>query len=688
MEPMKTRTLALRVALNSAIMIFAVYLLMQTVVYLRDGIILGTSDVSDFVPAVFGFLGGRVLPPLLVFGFLLWLAALPIQRVQQRLEAGERLSDQELETTRNRILRFRGIVLAVNLVGFTVGFLLDLVLSNRLGELVHIHRLIILGSNLAGAYVYSAAQTALNNVVFAPLRDRMGITAIGDRRREPSSTVRQIRLTAALALYAALVVQYNIWDSVTYQSWGQEVLGQVKVGAVPAEQATEAFRTLAAQRMPQLFLRDPALAKTLTPPWELTTRPQDQQEAVFLLLFALMFVIVLGVQVAVSREQKAWVGALRGRVRDVVAGGGDLKARLSLRSMDDLGELAELVNRLLDQFQTIVGGIGKAADRTREGARSVEAVLTRAEAVSSQVGASVAALKAELEDQLSQARLLTEALGAFREAASAVDAEAQTQARFVAETASAMSEMAESIEGVRSQSRQAGALTETLSRQGEGGGQAVRETSDAITGIHRASQEVLQVLGALKKISADINLLAMNAAIEAAHAGEKGAGFAVVADEVRALAGTASGQTKAIKGLIEAMARQVEAGVARAQTSGTVLAGLAQGLQDSAEVSRAVAEAMEEQAGRTRSVGESLTQVVRTSDVIRTKMATQGETTEKMGGSLARALERLAGLVEASNRQAEAVAGLEQSFAEVRREVDHNAAAAESLKSELSRFQV
>ena len=685
---MKTRHLALRVALNSAVMIFSVYLVMQTVVYFRDGMILGTGDLSDFCPAVFGFLGGRVIPPLVLFGFFLWLAALPIQKVQARLEAGETLTAKELEDTRNRILQFRGIVLGVNLVGFTVGFFIDILLGNKLAEMAQVHRWIILGSNLAGAYVYATAQTSLNNVIFAPLRDKLGITTIGSRRREPSSTVRQLRLTAMLALYSALVVQYNIWDVVTFQSWGDEVLVQVKAGTVTPEAATEAYRTLASERMPQLFLRDPALAQKLETPWDSGLRPQDKQESVFLLIFAMMFAIVLGVQAAVSREQKSWVAALQARIQDVVAGGGDLRRRIFLRSMDEQGELAELVNRLLDQFQTIVGRIGAAAGQTREGVRAVEAVLSRAEEVSVQVGSSVAALKAELEDQVGQARLLSEALVAFREAAAAVDAEAGTQGRFVAETSAAMDEMATSIEGVRQKSHQAGTLTEALSRQGDGGGQAVRETSEAIAGIHKSSLEVLQVLGALKKIAADTNLLAMNAAIEAAHAGEKGAGFAVVADEVRKLATTASSQTKSIKDLIEAMARQVEAGVTRAQASGAVLADLVKGLQDSAQVSRAVAEAMEEQAERTRSVEGSLTQVVKTSDAIRTKMTTQGTSTDKMGVSLNRALDRLGGLVETSRRQAQAVAGLEASFAEVRREVDKNATAAEALEAEIHRYQV
>jgi len=70
---------------------------------------------------------------------------------------------------------------------------------------------------------------------------------------------------------------------------------------------------------------------------------------------------------------------------------------------------------------------------------------------------------------------LRESLGAFRDAAAAVDAEAATQGRFVAETSSAMDEMAASIEGVRAKSKKTGKLTTELSRQGEGGGQAIRE---------------------------------------------------------------------------------------------------------------------------------------------------------------------------------------------------------------------
>jgi methyl-accepting chemotaxis protein len=119
-----------------------------------------------------------------------------------------------------------------------------------------------------------------------------------------------------------------------------------------------------------------------------------------------------------------------------------------------------------------------------------------------------------------------------------------------------------------------------------------------------------------------------------------------------------------------------------------VLSDLVKGLQDSAQVSQAVVEAMEEQSVRTAGVGDALTQVVGTTGSIQTKMTAQDRTTAEMNETLGRAVEKLSTLIETSQRQAEAVASLEASFAEVRREVDRNAEAAEKLQAEIGRFQV
>ena len=88
-----------------------------------------------------------------------------------------------------------------------------------------------------------------------------------------------------------------------------------------------------------------------------------------------MLCIAFGVQLAVSADLGGQIRNLARRMKDVVDGGGDLRVRIDLQAMDDLGELTELVNRLLDQFHGVARRIGEAADQTREGAAAIDREL-------------------------------------------------------------------------------------------------------------------------------------------------------------------------------------------------------------------------------------------------------------------------------------------------------------------------
>lgn len=685
---MKNRRLALRVVLNSVVMLLGVYLIMQIITYIRDNMLLGITDLSALPASVMTFIFVSVMPPLIFFGIIIYFLALPIQRVERKLLSGAILDEKIIEKTRRRIQNFPTIVLIINLLGFTIGFILSLILNGQIKEILFLNNIIVLLSNLAAGTVYAWAQSSLNNLAFGPLQERLGIHSIGDRKRTMRSTVKQVLLGSLMAFYVLSFYQLNLHDISLFQELEGIVIAKQASGEISADQAADEWRKALSEKMGGFSRRSIADLTVVPLPWERPQKMASLEQSIFLLYFVLLVIIATGIQFAVSVDMRDQLRAIQVRIKDVVTGGGDLRKRLSLRNMDDLGELTELINQLLDQFQGIVGRITSAAGQTREGAAAIDAVLRQAETISSKVGESVLELRQDLETQAQESRELTAVLASFRAASAAVHAESETQRRHVSDTSVAMDEMAQGIQTAEIRTREAGKLTEGLAIQGQVGGKAMGETTQAINEIETAAKQVLKVVGALNKVAAETNLLAMNAAIEAAHAGEHGSGFAIVADEVRKLSNNAATQTQAIRELIKTMAQRVSQGVDRSRASSEILTELVKGLTDSAAVSAELAHSMDEQGNRSRSVSESLGLVVGTSDTIRDRMQAQSRETERMAQTLETTLARIATLVEASNRQAAEVQVLNESFMAVRREVDQNTKAVDALDSEIGRFKV
>jgi methyl-accepting chemotaxis protein len=683
----KTKHLALRVTLNSIGMIFIVYLVMQFVSYLRDNILLGISDLSALPGTVIGFMAANVIPPMIVLGAIMYFAALPIQRTQARLEAGEELPPEQIERTRKRILGFSNLVLGMNLAGFAAGYVLLQIFLGQISLIFRFDRLLILVSNLAGGAAYSAAQSALDGIAFAPLRERLGIHAIGGRRREPDGATRQFRVVVLLLVYVLTFLQFNLRDLSSFHEAELAAMARVRSGEIAPAAAADAYREALASGLSSFTSRKGLDLAKVSPPWERPDGFVEIQRKVFVLYFAFLALVAAGIQLAISRERRGEVDALKLRLREVVEGGGDLRARLSLRSMDDFGELAELINRLLDEFSRVVSGIAAEAARTRKGADATAEVVARAEAEATRGAEGFVALKDAIEAEAAQSRRLRDALDGLRGAAANVNEAAEIQDRSAADSSAAMEEMAASIQAVEGMTSRAGALAASLAGQGEEGGAAAAGTIAAMREIEEASGLILAATGALGKIASDINLLAMNAAIEAAHAGDKGAGFAVVANEVRSLAAHAASETKAIKVNIQAMAGKVGEGVRRSEASGRLLAELGRGLADSASISGEIAAAMKEQAEGTRSVAGSVGRAVEASRSIRGRMADQGASVEAMSSALDESLRRLDALAEKSRSQAEGVRELERSFASLRQEVAKNLEAVEALENEVGRFK-
>ncbi len=253
-------------------------------------------------------------------------------------------------------------------------------------------------------------------------------------------------------------------------------------------------------------------------------------------------------------------------LQDLAAGEGDLTRRVQLDSDDEVGEMADAVNRFIAKLQPIIREAGEVAQRTGEEIRSLAKRSAAAEAAAGRQRDEVAGSLQALEEMAAAAQAESQAMHDAQQRVAAIRQAAHENAAIAAKV---------------------GSLIEALVVRVDSG-------SAVIEKLAKQSEQIEVVLTVIQSIAEQTTLLALNAAFAAARAGESGRGFAVVADEVRALASKTQQSTGDIQAHITALQQGAREAVAViGQAGGQAAEGL-QALRDSARLQQSVQASVDE----------------------------------------------------------------------------------------------
>lgn len=242
----------------------------------------------------------------------------------------------------------------------------------------------------------------------------------------------------------------------------------------------------------------------------------------------------------------------------IASGGGDLRTHLDVNSKDEIGGMAISFNLFVDSLKESITNIRLSLDKTIDAKNALTDNTDESVESINQMTANIDSTKKQFSSLGEAVRISSDSVTLIDDSISTSVAGIQSQASMVEETSAAIVQMLASIKNINNITEIKKASTTGLINTAIAGGAKLDQTSLVISEIATSVDQIEEMMVVIKQIASQTNLLSMNAAIEAAHAGDRGKGFAVVADEIRKLAETSSANSQNITKVLSDIIQKIE----------------------------------------------------------------------------------------------------------------------------------
>jgi methyl-accepting chemotaxis protein len=296
-------------------------------------------------------------------------------------------------------------------------------------------------------------------------------------------------------------------------------------------------------------------------------------------------------------------------LEEIAEGQGDLTMRIDVTSKDEIGKLSGEFNKFIARLESIIKTIREATNRLIKVGQGLASNVDATSASVYQINENIENVNQAVTNQ---AAGITETSSTIREISTSIERLSATiakQGEDISDSSASVEEMVANIESVTRTLEKNGEQFVALKDSSDTGFTKIADVAQRVHDVEERSEGLSAANATIKNIATQTNLLAMNAAIEAAHAGESGKGFAVVADEIRKLAEEASTQSRSISKELQALKNAIDQVALSSTDAGNAFNSVRESIGVVLSQQEQIRRAMEEQSTGNSRVLEALTRL-------------------------------------------------------------------------------